>query len=125
MGGVVAVDALTSRFLHHLHHDPDVADLRAEHQRFDAARFTERFPAFFRLWFGVDEAYSQQFGPPRLRARHDGVRMDSVVLHDWLRCMGRALDDVVVDEALREEMRAFFHGVALHAVEAFATPSDS
>ncbi len=58
---------------------------------------------------GGPPLHSQERGHPRLRMRHFGFNIGETERDLWLTCMRGALDDVVADAELREDLyQAFF-----------------
>ncbi|MDX8383875.1 MAG: globin, partial [Ghiorsea sp.] len=63
-------------------------------------------------WMGGPSLYMEKFGHPRLRKRHMPFAIDESARDQWILCMKHALDDVVSDQALRDELLHAFYGVA-------------
>jgi hemoglobin len=106
------VRALVGRFYDHMDALPEAATIRALHVDLDRAR--ELLFLFLSGWLGGPPLYIERFGHPRLRARHLPFPIGEAERDEWLLCMGRALDECVSDDALREQLRASFAQVADH-----------
>ncbi len=114
LGGEARVRELAARFYDHMdEREPALARL---HEVDDAGHVSagtrERFATFLVEWLGGPAAYSPAHGHPRLRMRHARVPVDEAMRDAWLRCMGRALDDLGVDGELRAFLDARFAEVA-------------
>lgn len=55
-------------------------------------------------WMGGPKLYSAERGHPRLRMRHIRFRIGEAERDAWLLCMSGALEEVVEDESLRDEL---------------------
>jgi len=54
----------------------------------------------------------QQFGHPRLRARHLPFAIGEAERDQWVVCMGRAMADVGVSATLSDRLLQAFYGTA-------------
>ena len=63
---------------------------------------------------GGPQLYIQEYGHPMLRRRHLPFAISVSERDQWLLCMNRALQEVVADQTLREELATAFAGVADH-----------
>ncbi len=64
---------------------------------------------FLSGWMGGPDLYIQQFGHPRLRARHLPYAIGVAERDQWLRCMAWAMQDVGIETGLQEHlMHSFF-----------------
>jgi hemoglobin len=114
IGDEPAVRALVTRFYDHVDADePSLARLHEhDEQGHVSAAARERFALFLVEWLGGPMVYSPTHGHPRLRMRHARLPIDAAMQQAWLRCMGRAMDDVGVDGELREFLDARFAEIA-------------
>jgi hemoglobin len=111
IGGDDQVRALVERFYDLMDIDLDLAQLRAAHgPSLEQAR--ERLFLFLCGYLGGPNRYVEQFGDPRLRARHLPFSIGAVERDQWLICMGRAMHDVGVVTALSDRLLHSFYGVA-------------
>jgi hemoglobin len=86
---------------------PQAKPLRAMHAR-ELSATKDMLKRYLGEWMGGPPRYSEIRGHPRLRLRHIGVAERDM----WLMCMRGALDLVVVDRVLREELYAAFFKLA-------------
>jgi len=61
---------------------------------------------------GGPQLFVEKFGHPRLRMRHLPFAIGESERDQWMLCMTQALETVVTDVALREELNAAFYKVA-------------
>lgn len=59
----------------------------------DMEQASKKSGAFFVTILGGPPLYFQQFGPPRMRARHLPFEIDETARHVWLRCFDKVLED--------------------------------
>jgi len=69
---------------------------------------------FLSGWMGGPQLYVEQYGHPMLRGRHLPFSIGAAERDQWLLCMNQALNEVVEDAALRQELSAAFAKVADH-----------
>ncbi len=111
VGGEPGVRALTDRFYDLMEIEPDLAELRALHgPSLENAR--QRLFWFLCGYFGGPDHYVERFGHPRLRARHLPFAIDSTARDQWVICMGRAMHDLQLPEALVERLLQTFYATA-------------
>jgi hemoglobin len=111
IGGEEGVRAMVERFYDLMDLDEDLAELRATHgPSLDNAR--DRLFWFLCGWLGGPDHYVERFGHPRLRMRHMPFAIGTLERDQWLVCMGRAMQDVGVDQELFERLMASFFNTA-------------
>jgi hemoglobin len=111
IGGESQVKALVDRFYDLMDLEPRYQVLRAVHgPDLDNAR--QRLFWFLCGWLGGPQHYTEQFGHPRLRARHMPFKIGILERDQWLGCMDEAMGDVGVDETLRARLRDSFFQTA-------------
>lgn len=115
LGGEGAVRALADRFYDIMLHDPEAADLLALHPQ-PLDRIRQRFFEFLSGWLGGPPLFTQQYGHPRLRARHLPFRIDIKMRDQWLHCMYQVLDEQVKDPLLHQQLKAQFTHLAHHMI---------
>ncbi|MDP0491264.1 MAG: globin [Verrucomicrobiota bacterium JB023] len=71
-----------------------------------------RLAGFLKFRIGMDQAYLNERGHPRLRARHMPYEIGEAERDRWLQLMGEALDEEEVAGEARAELDAFFAQVA-------------
>ena len=111
IGGETAVRALTERFYDLMDLEPAYAELRAVHGS-DLSNARQRLFWFLCGWLGGPSYYTDQFGHPRLRARHLPFAIGITERDQWLGCMDQAMGETGVDPALRERLRSSFFQTA-------------
>jgi len=67
---------------------------------------------FLSGWMGGPQLYVEKFGHPRLRMRHLPFSIGNEERDQWMMCMTQAMDEVVEDAALREELKSAFQKTA-------------
>ena len=111
IGGEPKVHALVERFYDLMDLEPAYAALRAAHgPTLDNAR--QRLFWFLCGWLGGPDHYVQQFGHPRLRARHMPFAIGIAERDQWLACMAQAMVETEVPEPLRQRLNASFFQTA-------------
>jgi hemoglobin len=67
---------------------------------------------FLSGWMGGPNLYIEQFGHPRLRARHLPYAIGISERDQWLTCMASAMLDVQIEENLRDHLLQTFYQTA-------------
>lgn len=111
MGGEETVRALVDRFYDLMDLEPRFAQLRASHgTSLDGAR--DKLFWFLCGWMGGPQHYTERFGHPRLRMRHMPFSIGIVERDQWLACMDQAMQEVAVDDKLRQRLNESFFQTA-------------
>jgi hemoglobin len=111
IGGAVKLRELVDRFYDLMDLEPDFAGIRALHpSSLDGSR--DKFYWFLSGWSGGPNLYIEQFGHPRLRARHLPYPIASSERDQWLRCMAWAMQETGMDEALQLRLMQSFYDTA-------------
>jgi len=113
IGGEEKVRALVQRFYHLMDELPEAYGVRKMHQP-SLKGSEDKLFKFLSGWMGGPQLFVQEFGHPLLRQRHFPFSIGKSERDQWLLCMGQALDDVVEDKALRNELKLAFIKVADH-----------
>jgi hemoglobin len=71
---------------------------------------------FLSGWLGGPPLYIEKYGHPRLRQRHQPFAVDAAARDQWMRCMVQAMEDVGIDEAIRQELEAAFFKTSIGTV---------
>ena len=74
----------------------------------------EKLFMFLSSWFGGPDRYIAAFGYPRLRARHPPFPIGVAERDQWLMCMRKALDEMPIFAAFREQLIMAFTHTANH-----------
>ena len=108
MGGEEGVRALVDRFYDLMDLDQAYAGIRQMHPQ-DLTSSREKLYLFLSGWMGGPDLYVQQYGHPRLRARHLPFPIGLRERDQWLQCMGAAMRDLEIQGPLFERlMQSFF-----------------
>ncbi len=111
IGGDGPVKALVERFYDLMDLEPAYAVLRAVHGS-DLANARQRLYWFLTGWLGGPQLYTEQFGHPRLRARHMPFPIGILERDQWLACMDQAMGETGVPEDLRARLKESFFQTA-------------
>lgn len=111
IGGEDAVHRLTERFYDLMDLEPGYAALRSVHGS-DLVNARQKLFWFLCGWLGGPPYYTEQFGHPRLRARHMPFKIGILERDQWLACMDQAMGETGVDETLRARLRDSFFQTA-------------
>ncbi len=87
-----------------------IRDLHAKDLR--SAR--EKLFMFLSGWLGGPDRYIAAFGHPRLRTRHLPFTIGDAERDQWLMCMCKALNEMSIDAAFREQLIMAFTQTANH-----------
>ncbi|HNQ03061.1 MAG TPA: group II truncated hemoglobin [Thiobacillaceae bacterium] len=113
IGGAARVRELVDRFYDHMDELPEVWDIRKLHgPSLDGSR--QKLFDFLSGWLGGPQLYTQKHGHPMLRRRHLPFPIDEAARDQWMLCMQRALEEVVPDGQLRQELYQAFMKLADH-----------
>jgi len=112
IGGEVAVRKLVDRFYELMDEKEEVQELRKLHAK--SLRVSrEKLFLFLSGWLGGPQLYVEKYGHPMLRRRHMPFPIDEKQRDQWMLCMNQALDELV-EEPMRQQLKASFHKVADH-----------
>ena len=111
IGGEQGIRALVKRFYELMDTLPEATEVRAMHAR-NLKGSEEKLFLFLSGWLGGPDLYVQKYGHPRLRMRHMPFAIDSTARDQWMRCMRQAMEDVGLDDALRNQLDSAFLKVA-------------
>lgn len=107
IGGEELIRRLVDRFYDLMDEDPDYYGIRKMHPK-DLSEARNKLFVFLSGWTGGPQLYTEKFGHPRLRQRHMPFAIGESERDQWMGCMQRAMDEVGVDEKLRQELTAAF-----------------
>jgi hemoglobin len=111
IGGADRVRQLVDRFYDLMELEPEFAGIRALHPTpLDGSR--DKLYWFLSGWMGGPDLYIEQFGHPRLRARHLPYAIASSERDQWLRAMAWSMQDVGIDPTLQLRLMESFHQTA-------------
>ena len=107
LGGDAQVRALADRFYDLMDLEPNYQALRAAHgPTLDTAR--DKLYWFLSGWLGGPNLYIEQFGHPRLRARHMPFSIGIQERDQWVACMAQAMNELKVDPDLANRLNQSF-----------------
>ena len=113
IGGAEQVRALVVRFYQVMDELPETYGIRKMHApHLQSAE--DKLYKFLSGWMGGPQLFVEEYGHPRLRARHLPFAIGNSERDQWMLCMNRALDSVVEDIPLRRELSEAFAKVANH-----------
>jgi hemoglobin len=118
------VRQLVDRFYDLMDSAPEATHVRALHAE-TLKRSREKLYMFLSGWLGGPQLYVEQYGHPRLRARHLPFTIGKRERDEWLWCMDRALTEQEMADSLREMLRQKLHDLADHMRNAEPDTSDS
>jgi len=113
IGGEEKVRALVNRFYDLMDELPEAYGIRKLHAE-DLQGAREKLYKFLTGWMGGPQLYVEQYGHPMLRKRHFPFAISDTERDQWMMCMSQALNEVVEDADLRQELSAAFAKVADH-----------
>ena len=113
IGGAEKVLALVQRFYQIMDELPESYGIRKLHPE-NLQGSEDKLFKFLSGWMGGPQLFVEQYGHPMLRQRHLPFPIGGSERDQWLMCMEKALQDVVEDPALRNELGAAFAKVADH-----------
>lgn len=99
LGGEAAVRQLVDRFYELMDTLPEAQTIRALHLN-DLSGSSDKLFKFLSGWLGGPQLYTQEYGHPRLRARHMPFPIDEAARDAWMLCMKKAIDEMEIDDAL-------------------------
>ena len=111
IGGDEKIRALVQRFYQLMDEVPETHGIRKLHPE-SLKGSEDKLFMFLSGWMGGPQLYVEQFGHPRLRMRHITFPIGDDERDQWMLCMNQAMQDVIEDEALRQELTLAFGKVA-------------
>ena len=111
IGGQEAIQSLVKAFYRNMDQLTETKTIRSMHAK-SLKVSEEKLFMFLSGWMGGPNLYMEKHGHPRLRMRHLPFAIDESARDQWMHCMKLALDEIVDDETLRDELMAAFYGVA-------------
>ena len=91
--------------------DPDYFGIRKLHPTsLDGSR--DKLFKFLMGWLGGPPLYEQEYGHPRLRARHLPYAIASAERDQWMQCMVRSMAETGIDPVLQKRLAQSFFQTA-------------
>lgn len=106
---------LVNAFYDNMETLPEANTIREMHAE-DLRSAREKLFMFLSGWLGGPDRYTAAFGHPRLRARHLPFYIGVAERDQWLMCMRKALDEIPIDAAFREQLFMAFTQTANHMI---------
>ena len=107
-GATNAVTGLTDALMDSI---PQFTELRALHPpSLQGSR--DKLFKFLSGWFGGPDLFVQEYGHPRLRARHLPFSIGTQERDQWVACMVLAMEETGVPEGLRQKLLQNFFNTA-------------
>lgn len=111
IGGEATVGKLADRFYELMDTVPQFAELRAMHpESLQGSR--EKLFMFLSGWFGGPDLFVENYGHPRLRARHMPFAIGTQERDQWVACMVLAMEDIGIDADVRKVLLNNFFNTA-------------
>lgn len=110
IGGEAPLKRLVDAFYRNMRELPETRGILALHEDLDRAN--DKLFMFLSGWMGGPSLYIERYGHPRLRMRHLPFPIAESERDQWMRCMRAALDEVVEDAGLRDELYTALYGIA-------------
>lgn len=111
IGGAEKLREMVDRFYDLMELEPEFSGIRILHPpSIDGSR--DKLFWFLSGWMGGPDLYIEQFGHPRLRARHLSFSIGVSERDQWLRCMAWAMQDVGIAEGLQQHLMTSFYQTA-------------
>lgn len=111
IGGEATIRQLVSRFYALMDTLPEAHGIRKLHPQ-DLSSSEQKLFMYLSGYLGGPNLYIEQFGHPRLRARHMPFPIDADARDQWLMCFNLAIAEAVPDEALRKAILKPITGLA-------------
>lgn len=121
VGGETTVRALVRRFYELMDTLPESYGIRKLHPK-DLRNSEEKLFMFLSGWLGGPPLYVEQFGHPRLRARHLPFSIGPEESQQWMLCMRQAMDEYILDTSLRSQLNQALSDLADHMQNAGSPP---
>ena len=113
LGGEAGIRRLVQRFYTLMDTLPEAWEVRQMHPE-DLSGSEEKLFKYLTGWLGGPPLYEQEFGHPRLRARHLPFTIASVERDQWLMCMKLAFDECIPESPLCTKLWTAIEGLADH-----------
>lgn len=112
LGGADAIRRLVEAFYPKVQSNPVIGPLFPE----DINPVMEKQYMFLTQFFGGPSLYSDAHGHPMMKARHLPFPITTERAEAWLGCMSAALEEIGINEQLREFVLQRLSGPAFHFV---------
>ena len=113
VGGESGVRKLVDRFYDLMSELPDARPILQMHPK-DLTQSRDKLFKFLSGFFGGPSLYIEEYGHPRLRARHLPFPIGSSERDQWLLCMNQALGELIDDPILAAHLKTTFARIGDH-----------
>ena len=113
LGGETRVRELVDRFYDYMDSLDEAKGIRSLHAQSLRGSRRKLF-LFLSGWLGGPDLYVQEYGHPRLRARHLPFPIGQAERDQWMLCMTKALNDMGLEDTLNKELQSAFLRTADH-----------
>ena len=111
IGGAETLRKLVDRFYDLMDQLPEAHTIRHLHAP-DLTEARDKLFMFLSGWLGGPPLYIEKYGHPRLRQRHMPFAIGEPERDQWMLCMTRALDELEINNELKQELTAAFYKTA-------------
>jgi hemoglobin len=115
IGGEQALLGLVDRFYFYMDILPEAQGIRTMHQPNLASAKNKLFK-FLSGWLGGPNLFIEEFGHPRLRARHLPFAIGERERDQWMLCMNKALEEMTMDPRLKTNIQNALQQLATHMI---------
>lgn len=109
--GIENIRLLVETFYDMMDSSEEVTELRAIHAP-DLTEAREKLFMFLTGWTGGPQLYIEQYGHPRLRARHMPFSIGETERDQWMFCMISAMHKIGIEEPILTKIATQLYGVA-------------
>ena len=113
MGGEPVLRQLVKRFYELMDTLPEAYGIRKLHP-VDLSGSEQKLFWFLSGWLGGPPLYVEQFGHPRLRARHLPFAIANAEVIQWMHCMTLTMQEIIGDPRLRDWLEGQLNQLAAH-----------
>lgn len=113
IGGEAALRRLVDRFYELMDTLPEAKKIRDLHAE-DLTSARAKLFKFLSGWLGGPPLYMEEYGHPRLRARHLPFPIGEAERDAWMLCMEKALSELELDGLMRQQLLFSLRQVADH-----------
>lgn len=103
VGGSEGVREISKKFYEIMGQLPEAKTVLEMHPK-NLQSSQEKLSLFLSGWLGGPKLYEEQFGHPRLRARHLPFSIGKEERNQWILCMVHAFDELKIPEPIRSEI---------------------
>ena len=103
LGGEAGVRELVTRFYDEMDQNSATRIIRGKHAA-DLDPSRQKLFEYFAGWFGGPPLFTEKYGHPRLRARHNHIEIGLKDRDEWLQCLYAALDQMALAPELTVDL---------------------